>query len=80
MTQKNMILEYLKKYGSITPLEAMREFGCMRLSAQIFKLKHNDGYDIETTMESSKNRFGADTCYAKYTLKQIEGVQNAVSE
>lgn len=73
MTQKNMILDYLKENGSITPLEAMREFGCMRLSAQIYKLKHNDGYDIQTSMQNSKNRFGMDTCYAKYTLIQREG-------
>lgn len=73
MTQKNMILDYLKENGSITPLEAMREFGCMRLAAQIYKLKHNDGYEIETSTVDTKNRFGMDTCYAKYTLIQREG-------
>ena len=35
MTQNEMVLEYLNDVGHITPLDAMREFGIMRLGARI---------------------------------------------
>ena len=31
-TQCEMILAYMEEVGSITPAEAMQEFGCMRLA------------------------------------------------
>lgn len=40
-----MILLYLKEHGSITALDAIREFGCMRLAARISDLRER-GYDI----------------------------------
>jgi hypothetical protein len=39
MTQNKQILHYLKTGKSITPLEALYQFGCLRLSARIFELK-----------------------------------------
>ena len=45
-TQSEMILEYLRKGYSITPLEALKEFGCFRLGARIWELKQR-GYNIE---------------------------------
>lgn len=39
MTQTDRILRHLREHGSITPLEALREFGCMRLGARIYDLK-----------------------------------------
>lgn len=44
-TQTDMILNFLKRYGSITPIEALQEFGCMRLSARIKDLE-NRGYVV----------------------------------
>lgn len=41
MTQKERILKYLNDFGSITPLEAMRDLGVMRLSARIMELNRN---------------------------------------
>ena len=40
MNHKELILEYMEKHGSITPLEAQRELGCMRLGARIWDLRH----------------------------------------
>lgn len=65
-TQKQKILDHLKMFGSITPLEAMKEYGCMRLAAVIFKLK--DDYSITTEMLESQNRFGDNVRFAKYVL------------
>lgn len=67
MTQNEMILRYMETYGSITPLDAMREFGCMRLSARIHDLKR-DGFKINKVSESSNNRFGQKVSYARYSL------------
>jgi len=41
MTQNKQILHYLKTGKPITPLEALYQFGCLRLSARIFELKEN---------------------------------------
>ncbi len=38
-TQKQKILDHLKMFKTITPLEAMKEYGCMRLAAVVYKLK-----------------------------------------
>lgn len=45
MTQTQAVLDYLQRYGSITPLDALRELGCFRLAARIHDLKHK-GYVI----------------------------------
>ena len=67
MTQKDKILAYMRTYGSITPMDALREFGCLRLSARIADLK-KDGHIIATEMVADRNRFGDVTHYAKYSL------------
>lgn len=63
MIQKMLIISHLKQYGSLTPLESLRLYGCMRLASRIKELRQ-DGYDIGTFMvDNGKNR------YAKYVLK-----------
>lgn len=71
MTQRAKVLWWLKKYGSITPLDALREFGCMRLASRIAELKEA-GFGIETTIETAKNKNGENVRFARYTLKTIE--------
>lgn len=66
-TQGELVLRWLNEYGSITPLDAMREFGIMRLAACIFNLKQ-DGHKIRTEMTSSTNRYGHKVAYATYKL------------
>ena len=66
-TQKDMCLEYLEEYGSITPLEALSAFGCFRLSAVIFELRE-EGYVIRTDINEGEKKF------AVYTLMR-EGVE-----
>lgn len=67
MKQTERILQYMRDFGSITQLEAIRDISCMRLGARIFDLKR-EGYAIEKEMETSKNRYGEDTSYARYRL------------
>lgn len=62
ISQRNACLMYLKEYGSITPLEALNAFGCFRLSAIIYNLRHRDGYVISMTINDDGKP------YAIYTL------------
>ena len=67
MTQCERIQRHLKDYGSITSLEAMQEYGIMRLASRISDLKKL-GIPIKKEMVNGKNRYGESTTYAKYTL------------
>jgi len=69
ITLKDRVLDYIKKEGSITSLDAIRELGCTRLSAVIFNLKE-EGYEFDTKFETRKNRWGDAVSYARYSLKE----------
>nr|DAP66175.1 MAG TPA: helix-turn-helix domain protein [Caudoviricetes sp.] len=71
MKQTERILQYMRDFGSITQLEAIRDISCMRLGARIFDLKR-EGYAIKKETETSKNRYGEDTSYARYRLVDDE--------
>lgn len=66
---KQLILEWLQKYGSITPMDAMRfSRPCMRLAARIAYLRA-EGYNIITDDEDSN---GNKVAYAIYRLIKEE--------
>ena len=67
LTQCDKILQYIEEKGSITPLDALREFGCMRLASRMCDIKKM-GYPVRRTMEVSKNRYGEPVRFAKYTI------------
>lgn len=64
MTQTQCLIDYLEHYGTITPLEALIAFGCLRLPARVFDAKHKYGYDIVTDRASEK--------YAIYSFRNKE--------
>lgn len=68
MTQIEKIIDYIETEGSITPLEALREFGCMRLASRITDIKKM-GYPVISKMETAKNRRGEPVRYARYSFK-----------
>ena len=70
-SQKNMVLDYIREFGSITPLDAFRDLGITRLAAIVFRLK-DEGHDIDKTIEIGKNRFGNRTRYARYSFGKGE--------
>ena len=49
LTQKVMILEYMKNGNRITPLEALNQFNCMALAQRIYDLR-KDGHIINRRM------------------------------
>lgn len=67
--QCKKILQYMQDCGSITPVDAIREFSCLRLGARIFDLK-KAGYAISTVLETSTNKYGDPVRYARYTLEK----------
>ena len=67
MSQCKRIVEYMERHGSITQIDALREFGCMRLASRISDIKRQ-GVSIKRTMETSKNRYGESVSYARYSL------------
>ena len=73
LTQRERILRHLNDYGSITSLEAMTEYGIMRLASRISDLK-KAGYDIRSVTETGRNRYGEPTSYSRYYLAGGEAV------
>ncbi|MBO5567795.1 MAG: helix-turn-helix domain-containing protein [Clostridia bacterium] len=67
LTQCERIVRHMNDYGSITSLEAMTEYGIMRLASRISDLK-KAGYDIRSVTEAGKNRYGEPTSYSRYSL------------
>ena len=70
-SQNERIIQYIEENGSITPLEALREFGCMRLASRISDLKRA-GYIISSEMETTKNKKGETVRFARYRLKGVK--------
>lgn len=68
MTQCERILRHLEDYGSITSLEAMSEYGIMRLASRVNDLRRL-GYPIVTETVTGKNRYGEVTSYARYRVE-----------
>lgn len=74
MTQKEKVLKHLYEFGSVTPLEALKEYGIMRLASRMADLKA-DGVPFHVVMEKSKNRNGEPVHYARYILGRAKDVR-----
>jgi hypothetical protein len=62
--QTKMIEQHLLNGRSITPLQALQEYGCFRLGARIWDLR-NSGHIIETELiKDGRKKF------AKYYIKK----------
>lgn len=66
-TQNDLIIDYIEKFGSITPLDALRDLGVMRLASRISDLKKK-GYPIVTKQEAVLTRYGTKTNVARYSM------------
>lgn len=75
VSQKQMVLDYIREFGSITPLDAFRDLGITRLSAIVFRLR-DEGHDIRTQRGHGKNRYGQPIRYARYSFGKFEGETN----
>lgn len=62
MTQQDSILFHMRHFGCITPLEALRDYGCLRLAARIYDLRKKHRITETDVTENGKR-------YAMYRLE-----------
>lgn len=68
ITQNDKILDYLQHHKrGITPMDALKKFGCFRLSARIADLKEA-GHNIYKELEVKEYEDGSTKRYARYFL------------
>ncbi len=61
-SQCQRILAYLRSGHTLTPIQALRKFGCFRLGARCWDLKQ-DGYPIKSERVRRGNKV-----FARYSL------------
>lgn len=67
-SQSEQILKHLKNHkNGITAFDAFNRYGITRLSGRIFDLR-KEGHEIETVIETQKNKYGHIAQYARYRL------------
>lgn len=70
LTQRQRVLNYMREFGSITPMEAFADLGVTKLATRISELINEDKVDnIVKIRMSTVNRFGEHCNYMKYSLK-----------
>ena len=67
MTQSQRILRHLEDYGSITQMDAIRDYGIMRLASRVNDLRR-EGHPIITEVVEGRNRYGEKTRWARYRM------------
>jgi len=71
MTQPDAILQALQAGVKLTPADALRDYGCMRLAARIYDLRQ-DGYTIMERPVTVKTRSGEATV-SEYSMLVHQG-------
>lgn len=69
MSQNEQILDHLRRYGTITPMQAIKRYRITRLAARIYDLERQ-GYVIKHKLMQWKTALGKPT---KYCLYRMEG-------
>ena len=67
MSYETMVIDYMKRNGSITNHEAFRHIGATRLGAVIFRLRKK-GYNIKTFRIYGTTPDGKTVRYARYVF------------
>ena len=67
MNRAERVYNYMREFGSITPIDAIRDLGYTRFACAIAELKA-DGHQIKTKIETGRNRWNQPTHYARYSL------------
>ena len=70
MTQTQQIFEHLSRGGSITPREALQDFGCFRLASRISELR-KAGHPIVVERVKGRKPNGEPMSYARYSLRKV---------
>lgn len=65
--QTERVLDYIREFGSITQLEALRDLGVMRLASRISDLK-KAGFPIVGEVVTVKNRYEEECRVKRYSF------------
>ena len=74
MSQQQEILEYIKRYGSITPMQAY-ELGITKLATRVSEMRKK-GIEFHIEIVRSINKRGKTCRYARYSFPIEEEVIN----
>ena len=69
VTQHDRIIDYMKKHGSITTLQAYNDLGITKLTTRISELR-SSGKVINGERITVKNRFDEECHVNRYTLEE----------
>ena len=78
MNRAERVLEYMREFGSITPMEAFSDLGITKLATRVSELKRQ-GYEFDQEVVQTKNRYGENAHFMKYRLKENHGRKNKKS-
>lgn len=67
MTQKQLVLDYIEKFGSITMFDGFRDLGITKVNTVVSELRKS-GYQIKGEWETSQNRSGKPVRYMRYSF------------
>ena len=65
-SQNHLILDWLKKGNTITPIQALNMFGCFRLGARIFNLRR-----LGHKIDGKRVKVGENTHVQQYKLEKL---------
>lgn len=68
LNQRELIIKYIKDFGSITSYQAYIDLGITQLATRIKELKEQ-GYSFNYEWISKKNRYGKNVAFKKYSLE-----------
>ena len=71
MNQSERIVDYIRKFGSITPFQAFADLGITKLATRISEMRRK-GIEFEQERIEGKNRYGETCFFMKYSMTQEE--------
>lgn len=74
MTQKELVLQYITDFGSITPMEAFNDLGITKLATRISEMR-KEGMQFKIDMVKKKNRYGKPVRFARYSFPDEKEVR-----
>jgi DeoR/GlpR family transcriptional regulator of sugar metabolism len=72
-TQHDRIIDYVRKHGSITTLEAFTDLGITKLTTRISEMRRM-GMDIRGERVTVKNRYDEECSVNRYTIMEDEAL------
>lgn len=64
--QSQRIINYIDRFGSITPMEAFTDLGITKLATRISEMR-KEGIEFKKERITAKNRFGEEVGFMKYS-------------